>query len=145
MELNAWIAERVHIYYWRDDINCATTMLKILTELARLTLHPDVIRAASGLHGAGGFGAQCVLVEGGLMFIGLAGTAQGWPAEEIARICRDFAAGFTANFGSLICRELRPEGFSPDNPPHLCEKRSADAVLFAARYMDDQGLIQQFS
>jgi len=32
VETDALVRERVHTYYWRDDINCAITTLKILSE-----------------------------------------------------------------------------------------------------------------
>jgi hypothetical protein len=43
------------------------------------------------------------------------------------------AEGFEKQFGSLSCRELRPEGFSSDNPPHICEDLSRRAIRFTTR------------
>lgn len=139
--MEKWVTDKVHIYYWEDDVNCATTMLKILTELADMEIHQDVIKAAIGLHGAGGYGAQCGLVEGALIFIGLAGSRLGLPQEQVVSICRQYAQGFSSSFKSLVCREIRPQGFGPDNPPHLCEKITVAAVLFAIRFLQDRGLI----
>jgi hypothetical protein len=67
------IRKKVHDYYWEDDVNCATVMLKILSELHDLKLDQQVVNSAIGMHGAGRFGAQCGLVEGSLMFIGIFG------------------------------------------------------------------------
>lgn len=60
---------------------------------------PHVLDAAIGLHGAGGFGAQCGLVEGD-------------------------------KFGSLSCSNLRPNGFTENDPPHMCEKLTCDVISF---------------
>jgi hypothetical protein len=142
LDRQQWVAGEVHRYYWQDDVNCAATLLTILAELAGMPLHPQAVAAATGLHGAGGFGAQCGLVEGGLMYIGIAAGGRGLPAGETAALCREYAAAFTNSFGSLLCRELRPEGFSADNPPHLCEGRTVDAVMFAIGYMREKGLMR---
>ena len=40
--------------YWKDDINCARTTLTCLSELFDVSLEAQTIKAAVGLHGAGG-------------------------------------------------------------------------------------------
>ncbi len=91
--------------------------------------------AALGMYGAGGYRAQCGLVEGPLMFIGIHGKKLGLSDGAIGRICKQFAAEFEGNFSSLVCRELRPEGFHPDNPPHLCEPLTVEAIEFQYRFI----------
>ncbi len=135
------IKERVYKYYWEDDINCATTVLKILAEIFDLELTSQVTDSAIGLHGAGKFGAQCGLVEGSLMFIGIWGKKKGYDVNRIVDLCYRFADDFQKNFGSLVCRDLRPQGFSPDNPPHLCEEITIKAVEFTAGYIANGYLI----
>lgn len=81
------IEERVHDLYWKDDINCARTMLLCLSELFDISLEQQTIYSAIGMHGAGGYRAQCGLVEGGLMFIGIYGKHQGKPEDEIVSDC----------------------------------------------------------
>lgn len=129
------VRERVHEYYWEYDFNCAVTMLKILAEINGMPLAPQVLDAATGMHGAGGNGAQCGLVEGALMFLGIWGKGRGYSKEEIGTACRDFALAFIREFGSLDCRVLRPGGFGPENPPHLCEPLSVRAVMFAVEFV----------
>lgn len=141
LAMRQWVAGEVHRYYWQDNINCARTVLAILAELAGLAVHPQVWAAAAGLHGAGGYGAQCGLVEGGLLYIGMAGTERGLDDEAVGDLCREFAAGFEAAHGSLLCRELRLEGFGADDPPHLCEGRTVAAALFAVAFMREHGLL----
>ncbi len=127
-----FINQRVKHYYWERDLNCAATTLKVLAEKFDLELAPQVIDAATGMHGAGEYGAQCGLVEGGLMFLGIIGRDRGMPDARIVDACRLFAGEFEKRFASLLCRELRPEGFHPDNPPHLCEgltRQSLDRAI----------------
>lgn len=135
MDYDKMIKERVHQYYWEEDLNCATTMLKILAEIFEVKLNPQVIDSAIGMHGAGAFGAQCGLVEGSLMFLGILGRKQETSHMQIIKNCYDFADEFQEEFSSLLCSELRPEGFKKDNPPHLCEDMSREAVGFTVNYI----------
>ena len=138
MQRDAYICQKVHCYYWDEDVNCATTMLKILSEIYQIQLDNQVINAAIGMHGAGGYGAQCGLVEGSLMFIGILGRTRGVLPGEITGVCYSFAEEFEQEFVSLLCTRLRPQGFNPDNPPHLCEKLTQNAVRFTANYLDEK-------
>lgn len=130
-----FVRRRVEQYYWQQNLNCATTTLKVLAEKFGIELHPQVIAAAAGMHGAGEYGAQCGLVEGGLMFLGIAGNDRDIPEARIIEACRHFAGEFEKRFRSLLCRELRPEGFHPDNPPHLCERLTCRAIDFILTYV----------
>lgn len=136
MNLEEHIQHRVSYCYWNEDVNCATTMLKIVADLHGVTLDRQVLSAAIGMHGAGGFGAQCGLVEGSLMLIGILAKEKELSTETTAGLCYCFAREFEEKFGSLQCRQLRPQGFKPDNPPHLCEGLTKRAVKFTAEYLD---------
>lgn len=129
------INARVHKYYWEDNINCAQTTLKILGEIFGVKFNEQVLDSAIGMHGAGRYGAQCGLVEGTLMFIGIFGKKKGLKGDKIADKCYSFAKDFEKEFGSLLCKVLRPEGFKKNNPPHLCESLTKKALLFSANYI----------
>ena len=115
-------------YYWKYDLNCATTNLKILSEIFSVPLSDQVINAAIGMHGAGKYGAQCGLVEGTLMFLGIIGTEYRLKEETIVDQCREYAKQFENLFQSLSCNKLRPEGFKKENPQHLCEHLTCSAI-----------------
>ena len=70
-----------------------------------------------------------------LVFLGLQGALAEESAEEISLRCRDFAAAFEDRFGSLRCRQLRPQGFPQDGPSHACEMLTAQAVAFARQWL----------
>jgi C_GCAxxG_C_C family probable redox protein len=133
MQFNQVISRRVTSYY--EIFNCATIMIKILAEIFEINLCPQVIDSAIGMHGAGKFQAQCGLVEGSLMFIGIFGREQRIIDEIIVSSCYNFANQFQQHFGSLVCRDLRPQGFKPENPPHLCAKLEKKAVAFTAAFI----------
>jgi C_GCAxxG_C_C family probable redox protein len=129
------IKDRVKEYYWEYNLNCATTTLKILAEIFSIRLSDQVINAAVGMHGAGKYGAQCGLVEGTLMFLGIMGKKNHIPEETIVDLCREYARQFENTFHSLSCSSLRPEGFHKENPPHLCERLTCEAIEFNQRFV----------
>jgi len=113
------------------------TTLRILSEFFDFPLEGQVLDAALGMHGAGGYRAQCGLVEGALMAVGIIGRRHGLADDQVVRLCYAFAEQFEAEFGSLLCLELRPEGFRPDNPPHLCEELTRRAIQFDVAFLGD--------
>jgi len=122
------VAALVRHYYWDRDLNCARTTLRCLESMLQTPLHSQIYTAIVGCHGAGGTGGQCGLVEGGLLLIGLHGAELGKDEGEIVDLCARFAALFTERFTSLACKDLRPGGIHPNDPPHLCESLSVDAI-----------------
>ena len=137
MDNQELIRERVHEYYWQHDWNCAVTTLRVLAEIFDVPLEDQVLDAALGMHGAGGHRDQCGLVEGMLMFLGVLGKRRRMPDEVVVSACYDFAAQFERRFGALTCRELRPEGFHPNQPPHLCEELTVDAIQFDVQFVSE--------
>lgn len=135
--LNLYIADRAHDFYWDQEDSCIITTLKILSEVFSEKLDSELYAAAYGLN-AGRHCSQCGLIEGALLFIGVYAKREGATKESITALCHEYAADFESEFGSVLCKELRPEGFSPQNPPHLCENITQRAVLFAATFLDAQ-------
>lgn len=133
--MDVTIKERVHELYWKQDINCARTMLICLCELFDIDIEKQTLNSAIGLHGAGGFRAQCGLVEGALMFIGIYFSDKGKTEADIASICYQYADEFTKRFGSLKCYDLRPDGFSENDPPHACEEITGVAIEFTKEFI----------
>jgi C_GCAxxG_C_C family probable redox protein len=129
------IDKRVHQYYWDYDFNCAITMLKILAEIYEVEILKQTYDAVIGIPGAGRYGAQCGLIGGAIMFIGIYGRMRNIPDENIIKSCYIFTDSFKKKFGYLNCSELRPEGFRPENPPHLCEDFTKKAVGFTVDYI----------
>jgi len=129
------ISQRVHDLYWMEDMNCAVTTLIILSGIFDIPVHSQVLSGACGMHGAGKFGAQCGLVEGTLIFLGISGKNNGLNKEEIEKLCYEYASLFQKVFGSLLCRVLRPQGFKSSNPPHLCEDMTVKSIIFSADFI----------
>lgn len=134
MKLQETISTKVHDYYWNQDLNCAITTLQLLSELFSINLHPQVIQGTFGLN-AGRSSSQCGLVQGTLLFIGIYGYQQEIELAETTILCRKFSSEFQHHFSSLLCNQLRPQGFPPDNPLHLCENLTILAITFSAEFI----------
>jgi len=137
MNYKEYIWNKVHSLYYQYDMNCARTTLTCLSDLFSFPISADVYTAALGMHGAGGYGAQCGLIEGALMFIGLYFSAANMSEKQIVSVCYQYAREFEKTFGSLRCRELRPGGFSKNDPPHLCESITCQAIEFAYLFIQE--------
>jgi hypothetical protein len=131
------IEEHVHHLYWDHDINCARTMLMYLAAYFKVPLKDQTLHAAIGMHGGGGFRAQCGLVEGALMFLGIYFAQKGLSDASISKLCFTYAQAFTVTFSSLECRVLRPGGFQETDPPHLCEGLTVRAIAFTRDFIED--------
>lgn len=134
MSLQTTIASKVHECYWKENLNCAITTLQILSENFALPLHPQIIQGTLGLN-AGRFASQCGLVQGSLLFVGIYGHHHGMEQTEITSLCHQFSNEFKQQFTSLLCNYLRPQGFSPEQPPHLCENLTVLAITFATEFI----------
>lgn len=131
MEERELVENMAHHAYYDHDFNCARTVMIVLSKLWNVPIEEQTFKSAVGLHGAGGHGDQCGLVEGSLMYIGILCPDE----KQAVRLCNLFAGEFQKKFSSLLCRELRPEGFKPGNPPHLCEKRTVEGILFTNDFL----------
>lgn len=128
--------EMVHKLYWEDDLNCATTILMVLADRFNVNINRQVIQGLIGIPGAAKNGSLCGLVSGGIVFIGIYGSILGIEKDEINMLCQNYSEGFIRKFRSIECSILRPEGFNKDNPPHLCENLTKEAVIFAIDFAD---------
>ena len=133
--LNKLLNKRIHEYYWDHDLNCAETSLKTLSEIFQVQLEPQLLESASLMNGAGQYQAQCGLVNGPLMFLGVMLKTRGWKADDINKAGYLFAQEFSSEFGSLMCKDLRPGGFKEDDPPHLCEDLSNKTIIFTINFI----------
>ena len=131
-----FVKERVATYFHVNDHNCVRTDLLILAEYFKIELHEQVLAAAVGMHGAGGYRAQCGLVEGTLLFLGILGAEKGVVEEDIVLTCHDFGQAYEKEFSSLQCRILRPGGFNDDDPPHLCEGLACRSSSFSIHFIE---------
>lgn len=137
MELSEFVKKRVGECYWKQDINCAETSLIILSEIFNLKLNEQVKHSALALPGAGQCGAQCGIVSGAIMFMGIFGRTHNIDDDIIKEFCKKFSKTFETRFKSLQCSVLRPEGFHPDNPPHICESLTCDGVYVSAQIVSE--------
>ena len=139
-KINEFIETKVNKYYDKFDYNCATASLLTLSDFFDLELHQQVIDSALGMHGAGRYGAQCGLVEGSLLFLGIIGRDKNKSKEEIISSCNKYAEEFENKFSSLACKELRPEGFTPSQPKHLCRDLTCETIYFTISFIKNLNL-----
>ena len=126
----------------KRSMNCTGTAMSTVPEpccslpgrAVRVTYEPQTLNAAVGLHGAGGYRAQCGLVRQSHVCRSLFKWA--WlGGGAIVSACYRFAEAFSGEFGSLTCSICVRADFSPDDPPHRCEALTCRAVEFTYKFM----------
>jgi len=139
MTLEELVAARVKKMYHDLDLSCVHTTLKILAEVFNTEVSQQTYDSSSGMLGGGGYyGAQCGLVQGGIMFIGILGARYRLDKDTVSQHCFDYSAQAEKELESLLCREIRPEGFADDNPQNLCEPRTNQSIVSAAQFIADR-------
>ena len=101
-----------------------------------MKIDEQVIDAATGIGGIGEHGAQCGLVSGAIMFLGIMGKEKDWDGDQITDLTRKYAEEFHGKFECLECKVLRPEGFKPENPSNICEKLTCKAIIFDIYFIE---------
>ena len=133
--------QRVCELYRNPKYNCARIMLTCLGESFGTPADPQSLQAAGRMDGSGNFHAPCGLAAGALLFIGLMGPRSGKNAEDVEKLYYRFTEAFTARFGSLLCRDLRPGGFRPSDPSHVCGDLIIDAVNFTEDFLKHSDML----
>lgn len=129
------IKDKVHELYWKKQGNCANVMLICLSELTDVKLEPQVFASVTGLHGAEKFGAQCGLAIAGQMFMGIYYRQLEKDEVFIASCCAQYAEAFRNKFATLVCSELRMNGYISTDPRHVCEQFTCDAVTITYNFL----------
>ncbi|MEZ5360681.1 MAG: C-GCAxxG-C-C family protein [Candidatus Zixiibacteriota bacterium] len=135
-----FIEEKINLYFCTLDHNCAETVLEMLSEKFDFPLDKQVIYAAAAHNGLGQYRAQCGLITGAVMFIGIVAQSQGRDKDYINAITYGLAEIFDKSFGALDCRTLRPAGFKEDNPPNICKPLAIDALALIIDYIENSDL-----
>ncbi len=135
-----FVTTKLDFYYREHGYNCAQASLSVLSEAFGMNLSEQLFNAASGMNGAGRYRAQCGLVEGPLMFMGAYLKSKNYDKDKVNICCQTFAKEFEEEFGSLLCRDLRPNGFNDNDPPFLCERLSIKAIVFTLNYVSELNL-----
>ncbi len=120
------------------DVNCAKATMLVLSEYFEYPLAEQVLQAGTAMNGAGRYQAQCGLVEGALMFMGIFFGGQGQCDDTVCVTARNFAGKFEQEFGSLSCRDLRPGGFQKGDPKHFCKPLTIKSINFVCDFIKQE-------
>lgn len=139
MTLEELVAKRIDVYYGEPKLSCVHAMLKILAEVFQVDVSREIYDASAGMAGGGGrFGGQCGLIQGGILFIGIVSARLAVDQDTLKQHCFDYSALAEKELGSLLCREIRPEGFAEGNPPDLCKPRTIQSIVSTSKFIADR-------
>ncbi|MDX1798976.1 MAG: C-GCAxxG-C-C family protein, partial [Candidatus Lokiarchaeia archaeon] len=132
---------------FRDDFNCAQSVLSTFSSQLGLSLD-TALKLASGFGGGmGRLGNTCGAVTGAFMVIGLKygmGINRNIEAKEKTyQLIREFSEKFQEIHGSLICKQLlgcdlnTPDGKDYFNQNNLFEKKCLQYVKNAVEILEE--------
>jgi len=136
MNRNYDILEKMHYYYVEQGLNCAEATIIVLSEKFDLLINQQVMAAAIGMNGAGGSGAQCGLIEGSLMFLGILGVVKNATKDEIKAVIQNYTKLFNDKFHSLNCNFIKPEN---EYESKKCRDLAKESVQFCFEYIIETG------
>ena len=136
MNLHNFIDKEVHENYWERDYNCATNILMLLSEIEGIKLDKQVLYSVSGLHGVDPMIAQCGLLSGGLMFLGIYSCEKNIPNSQLSKYYYDYSKYFQRKFGDTGCQNLNGNSKSLGLKPYACEDLTKDVVEFTINFIE---------
>lgn len=74
----------------------------------------------------------CGAYEGVLAFVRDYAEQKGLESDALIK---DFRSVFSCQYRSVICSDLRPEGFRKNDPAHICAPYMLDIILFTYDYL----------
>jgi C_GCAxxG_C_C family probable redox protein len=139
VEYEKYIEDQVHYFYHEAGVPCGVATIRLLSEIFEYEINNQVLDSAVGMVGAGKYGAQCGIVEGGLMFISIYCRENNIEKKELFKLCYDWTQTFEEEMGSIVCKGLRPFPFTPeDAPKHLCVPITVKGVNLAVDFIKNR-------
>lgn len=107
-------------YYFDQNYNCAETIIRAGNEYYNLGLHDrDMIMVAA--YGAGiQSGNTCGAVLAGASILSMKYVeAKAHESEDIRPVVVNMMRKFNAEYGSTLCKDIKPQSFKPE---YRCQK-----------------------
>lgn len=103
--------------------SCAQTCMMTLGMLTGTEIASQLLDACTGETDA------CGLLHAALLFFGIWFAGSGRSAAEVTALRRQYRAKFAAQYGSELCREMKPQVG--------CSGFAVDGILFAIQFMEE--------
>ena len=117
------------------QLNCATTTVIIMSKHFSTKIQSQVIDSLVGLPNGAEQKSLCGLVSGTLIFIGIYGKIKKLKRDQIKNICKKFSSEFIGKFGSIDCKDLKPEKISPEQTC-ICKELAYKAIDFSIDFIE---------
>lgn len=117
----------VEDHFVSGELNCAMTVLGVLSQHFEVPTDTQVFHAAQAVPGAGGVGDLCGLVTGVLMFLGVWAGQYGIPRAALRPVSSRFVTAVHERWGSIQCHDLKERG---------CPALAEDLLAFAVSHLE---------
>ncbi|HBB02638.1 MAG: hypothetical protein US89_C0005G0051 [Candidatus Peregrinibacteria bacterium GW2011_GWF2_38_29] len=115
-----------------QDYNCGETVFRVLLKELGIKESKELLKASSFMNGGGRAGAQCGILDAGLMVLSLMYGRDTYKKsrEPLQGLAYKLTKEFEKKYKSFLCRDIRPEGFSHIQPEDICNKRIIEGIEF---------------
>ncbi|MGN0437377.1 MAG: C-GCAxxG-C-C family protein [Lachnospiraceae bacterium] len=116
-------------YYFEGNYNCAETIIRAANEYYELGLHDrDMIMV-----GAYGAGIQCGNTCGAVLSAAAVLSmkyveAKAHESEDIKPVVMKLMRKFQAKYGSILCKDIKPQSFKPEYRCRMTIEASCDIL-----------------
>lgn len=116
-------------YYFDQNYNCAETILRAANEYYDLGLH-DKDMILVGAYGAGiQSGNTCGAVLSAAAILSLKYVeAKAHESEDIRPVVQKMIRKFNEKYGSILCKDIKPQSFKPEYRCQLTIETSCDIL-----------------
>ncbi|MFA5828869.1 MAG: C-GCAxxG-C-C family protein [Candidatus Gracilibacteria bacterium] len=123
----------------KQDYNCGEVVVRTVANNLKIKLPIVAKKISSAMNGGGRAGAQCGILEAGLLILSLlCGRADSkQPRDPLQILAYKLTKKFENEYGNLLCRNIRPEGFKPDQINNICEERIIYGIIFLLNFFEE--------
>ena len=119
------------------DYNCGEVVVRVLIKELGLKVPKEILRSSSVMNGGGRAGAQCGILEAGLLILALCYGRDTYKKsrDPLQKYAYQLTKEFEIYYKGTLCRKIRPEGFSPHQPLNLCNQRILHGIQFLLDFL----------
>ena len=120
------------------DYHCGEVVVRTILHELRIKASASVLSISASMNGGGRAGAQCGILEAGLFVLSLlyGRHSEKQSREPLQSLAFQLTKKFETEYKSLLCRDIRPEGFYSTQPRGLCTERIIYGIFFLLDFFE---------
>jgi C_GCAxxG_C_C family probable redox protein len=137
--MNKNIVRHYALKLLETDYHCGEVVVRTILNELEIKAPASVLRISASMNGGGRAGAQCGILEAGLFVLSLlyGRHSEKQSREPLQSLAFQLTKKFETEYKNLLCRDIRPEGFSTTQPRGLCTERIICGIFFLLDFFEE--------